>query len=140
MSEMTPDPVLDRLAGFSPDSSGIDPAEVLFRAGRATARTPRVWKIAVVGLVMTNVVTLGLFIAQGPTPGPTPEVVPTPVVPPVVVPQPERLPQSSPTPWSYGAMMGVTDLDQVPPPASAVQFTPDGPALTPLSIRDRIVD
>ena len=36
-----------KLARFTPSASSLDPADVLFRAGRASARTPWGWKIAV---------------------------------------------------------------------------------------------
>ena len=146
MSEVTPDPVFDRLARFSPDSTGLDPADVLFRAGRASARTPRGWKVAVVGLVISHVVTVLVLVRSNHPTAPTPEVAPTPVVVPLPAPRPESLPEpapgptSPPSPWSYGAMLGVTDLDQLPTPSPTAGLTPDGPPLTPLSFRGQVTE
>ena len=112
---MTPDPVFDRLDRFTPDASTIDPAAILFRAGRASARTPWGWKLTVAGLLVTNVVTavaLGYRSPADPDPIPTPVLVP--VIPPALESTPAPEPTSPLSPWSYAAMMGITDADQLP--------------------------
>ncbi|MBX9584694.1 MAG: hypothetical protein K2X87_30695 [Gemmataceae bacterium] len=102
---MTPEPDLGPLAAFTP-ASGLDPAEVLFRAGRATARTPRVWKLAVAGLVALNVATAAALLLPEPA----------------VVAGPEQV-EPAPTPGAHapgspehdspegGLLAGASDLD-----------------------------
>ena len=63
---MTPDPVFDKLARFTPSVSSLDAAEVLFRAGQASARTPWCWKIAVVGSVLVIAALLGERLVNNP--------------------------------------------------------------------------
>jgi hypothetical protein len=128
---MTPDPVFDRLDRFTPDASTIDPAAILFRAGRASVRTPWGWKLAVAGLLVTNMVTafaLGFRSLTDRDPIPGPAVVP--VVPPALEPTPAPDPTSPPSPWSYAAMMGITDPDQFPLSELVNHMTPAEPPLT----------
>jgi hypothetical protein len=134
---MTPDPVLDKLARFTPDGSGIDPAELLFRAGRASARTPPVWKIAVAGLLLANVATVGFFLLRPEKPPPPPEPVPVPVVVPVPVtvpsPEPPPSPAASPSPWSLGALLRLSDPRDLPAAQAVTDLAPAEPPLTPRS-------
>lgn len=118
---MTPDPVYDRLAQFTP-ASGLDPAAVLFAAGRASARTPRGWKLAVAGLVLTNLAAVGAIVFLRPEP----IAVPLPAPAPAGVPEPagaEEPPIESPTP---GVLTRGTDLDDWPRPTT-FDFPPDYP-------------
>ena len=59
MSEITPDPVFDKLSRFTPSVPSLDPAEVLFCLGQASAPTHWGWKIAVSGLALVIVALLG---------------------------------------------------------------------------------
>jgi hypothetical protein len=118
MPEMTPDPVLEKLARFAPAQSQIDAAELLFRAGRESARTPRVWKVSVLGLLLANAVTVGFLLPRDP-PRPL-EVIAIPVAVPVMLPTP--VPQHadrpySPDPNSVAAISRAFDPDSPPPPA-----------------------
>lgn len=138
---MTPDPVFDKLGRFTPASDGIDPSEVLFRAGRASARTPRIWKLAVAGLLVANAATLaalGLRTPGAPT-APRPEVLPVPIVVPVTVPSPEFGPTATTypprSPESMGVWMGLTDPDALPPPPAIADMLPPDRPLTALSGR-----
>jgi hypothetical protein len=113
---MSTDPVA-KLAKFTP-ANALDPAELLFAAGRASARTAWGWKAAVGVLLLTNTIAVGLFAFHSPAPVPQPEPQPAPVVPPQ--PQPEP-PQSGPPkgavtsdPWSYQALAAVGDPDRFP--------------------------
>lgn len=132
---MTPDSVTDKLARFTADGSQVDPAEILFRAGRASARTPRMWKLAVAGLVLTNLVTAGFLGLYREQPQQTPEPLPIPVVIPVIVPRPEQppSPEVSPSPWSLGALMRLTDPNDLPRSPVVTATTPERPLLTPRS-------
>jgi hypothetical protein len=150
--ELTPDPVADTLARFTPDASAIDPAVVLFRAGQASARA-RVgtWKLAVAGLLLTNLVAVGWLTLRDwltepnryPAP---PAVVDAPVVT-IVVPvpvepatQPSPAAPESPSPYSLGALLRTTDPDQLPKTEPAAGMVPAGPPLTPLAVRDAKLD
>lgn len=132
---MTPDPVLDKLARFTPDGSQLDPCEMLFRAGRASARTPRIWKVAVAGLLLANLVTAGFLLFRQEKPQPIPEPVPVPVVVPVIVPSPESPPSptASPSPWSLGALFRLTDPSDLPAAQAVTDLAPAEPPLTPRS-------
>ena len=131
---MTPDPVLDKLARFSPDAGGLDPAEVLFRAGRASVRTPRLWKGAVAALLVANVV---LFLNQS-KPAEIVYVYTPPVV--VTVPQPEPAPPPDASPWNPHSLIGSLDLDLSPRPEAMTGLAPAATALTPLSARRADID
>jgi len=143
MSEMTPDPVFDTLARFTPDSTGVDPAAILFAAGKASARTPVMWKLAVSVLLVTNLAALGLFLLRPSAPAP----VVAPIVVPVVVPIPAQQPDSAapespviPSPWSLGALNRVTDLDQFPKSDDSTDIRSASAPLTPRSALRGTID
>ena len=81
---MSDDPMLDKLIRFTPAAGGLDRDELLFRAGRASAPSPRWWKRATAALLVAQAVTLGLWLgvsdrpqtAVPPTVGPAPAVAP----------------------------------------------------------------
>jgi hypothetical protein len=127
---MTPDPV-DSLTRFTP-AAGLDPAELMFRMGRASAPTRLRWKLSVLGLALSNAVAVGWIAFRPDTPVPTPEVV-TVVVP---VPVPEPLPPlPQPEPSGYGAFRVHDDPDHWPAPEPVAGVAPPGPPLTPLAAR-----
>jgi hypothetical protein len=132
--------VYDKLARFSPDSQGIDPADILFRAGRASARTHWAWKLAVAALLLTNAVAAGFIVFRGRPDPAAPEVVTVPVVIPVVVVpvsvEPVSSPPESASPWSYGSLLRTTDPDDLPRSPALVNATPADRPLTPLSRRE----
>ena len=133
---MNPDPVA-KLAKFTPAPSA-DAAELLFAAGRASARTHWLWKVAVAALVTSNV-ALGALLALRST---APPALPSePIAVPVVQPAPEP-PTAQPTPpssapaeepWSYRTLRA-SDLEHAPRPEA---FTTTAPreSLTVLSGR-----
>jgi len=139
---MTPDPVLDKLARFTPDGSQLDPAELLFRAGRASARTHWGWKAAVAGLLLANLGTVGFFMSRPGKPAPSPGPVPVPVVVPVVAPRPDPPPSPdvSPSPWSLGALLRTTDPRDLPAAQAAIDLAPAEPPLTPRSVGRTDID
>lgn len=123
----------DRLARFTP--AGPDPAELLFRMGRASAPTRLRWKLAVAGLVLTNAAALG-WVALRPEPV-VPEVV-TIVVP---VPVPEPAPVYPPADRvDYGAFRLRDDPDRWPAAEPVAGVAPPGPPLTPLAARRAELD
>jgi len=117
MSEMIPDPILDKLARFTPHGTAGEQAGLLFTAGLASARTHWGWKIAVVGLLLANLGWLSLltFHPSAETPPNTPpqsELTPA---------HTEHLqpPASNPAPtgddlWSYRVLLSAGDLEQFP--------------------------
>jgi hypothetical protein len=142
MSEMSNDPVT-KLGKFTPATS-LDPAELLFAAGRASARTPWGWKAAVAGLLLTNTLTLTLLALRPQAHVTQPEPPPAPVVPPAQQPGPPQpsLPADPifDEPWSYGALSAVGDPDRFPKsePIAGAQ-RPEAP-LTVLSARRGEID
>jgi len=124
---MNNDPVIHRLARFTPDESLIDPAALLFRAGRASARTSWGWKLAVAGLLLANAVTVAILFARRDPPRP-PEATPAPAMTPAPALPPAPMPESppSPEPNSIAALAHSFDPDRLPPSAGFVD--PDRPA------------
>jgi len=134
---MNPDPVYDKLARFSPDPGGLDPAEVLFRAGRASARTPRGWKVAVAGLLLSNAVGFGWLALR---PVPESAQTPVPLVLPAQVAEPPPAPPVEASPWSAHTLMGTLDTDRLPPPEAVAGLTDPGRPLALISARRGEID
>lgn len=91
---------LATLSKFTPTGPNRD--DLLFAAGRASARPSRRWKWATGFLAVTQAVTLALWL--WPKADPTP--VPIPIPPPAVSTDPDSVaPPSPPEPYSYLALM-----------------------------------
>jgi len=139
MPEMTPDPVLAKLARFTPNA--VDPAELLFAAGRASARTPWYWKASVAGSLLVNVACVGVMLTR-------PEVTHVvPVEPPVapaipVVPEPAPVTPlgSTPNPWSLQALHHLGDPDRLPQSEPRFEISHSGTPLTVFSARSGELD
>lgn len=134
---MNSDPVA-KLAKFTP--AAIDPAALLFAAGRASARTPWSWKAALAASLAVNAASAGWLLV--PAPGPRPVVVPTEPHPPVVAPQPEppAPAPAAPDPWSYGSLHARGDLDQLPRPVTFADPATTPKPLSVLSARSGEID
>jgi len=135
---MTPDPVLGRLTRFTPREPALDPADVLFRAGRDSARTPPGWKVAVWGLGLAAAALLGERVVNHRDANSRPrEAAPPIAVIPVPIPAPDPGPSPVPTgpesPWRFGALLHVTDPDDVPTSPALAGLSPADPPLTPRS-------
>lgn len=130
---MTPDPVA-KLAKFTP--TALDPAELLFAAGRASARTHWLWKFAVALLVASNA-ALGAWLALRSPTVLVVEPVTVPVVPPVSEPPAaQTVPPTSGTvddPSSY-RVLRAGDLEHLPRVEAFTSAAPREP-LTALSGR-----
>jgi hypothetical protein len=72
-----PDPLTDALARFTP-AARLDRDEVLFQAGRASARAGRLWKGAAALLLATNAATLAVWLSTPPRQVAVIEPPPTP--------------------------------------------------------------
>jgi hypothetical protein len=134
---MTPDPLINKLARFTPTSATVDQAALLFAAGRASARTPWLWKVAVAGLLLTNLGWLSLLIFRqnittGPTPNSQPEAVPV-AIPQADPPPPatNSLPSSSDDPWSYRSLASIDDPEKIPLLEPLISHVPTQKPLTP---------
>jgi hypothetical protein len=94
---MSHDPVLDKLAKFTPDRGIVDHAELLFAAGQASARTHWLWKAAVAALLAANVACVALLILDRSSPASQPPPAVVPSTPPSTPPADYAIPD----PWSY---------------------------------------
>jgi hypothetical protein len=115
-----PDPILDKLARFTPHGTAADQAALLFAVGQASARTHWGWKITVVGLLLANLGWLSLLIFH-PSAEIPPNTPPQPEMTPATHPHTELLPPpaSNPPPigddlWSYRVLLSAGDLEQFP--------------------------
>lgn len=122
MPELTPDPVFDKLARFSP--TGVEPTDILFAAGRAAAPTRWWWKVAVIGLVVTNAAVLTAWLGRVPR---TVVVTHTITVPGIDSPE---SPEEPVPPRQPGLYIRATDPDQLPPSEPIVGVVPTKPVLT----------
>jgi len=128
---MTPDPLLAKLSQFTPAAVGH--AELLFAAGRASARTPWIWKATVFGSLAVNVLCVGLLLRS---PEPPKVVLPEPAAVPVLpVAEPVAVPVPTPEPWSYQAMHAATDPDRLPTPEPVTGISHATKPLSVLSAR-----
>lgn len=126
-NEMTPDPVFDKLARFSPNAGGLDRASVLFAAGRASARTGRVWPVLAGILAVSQTITLALLLLPGPprpTPGQSGNMRPS-------VPELEQSPESA----SENILQVRSDLEHWPRETPVNDPAPSGPTWTVLSAK-----
>jgi hypothetical protein len=132
---MNPDPVA-KLARFTPAPSP-DAADLLFAAGRASARTHWLWKVAVAALVASNA-ALGTLLAlrtTDPPPTPQPVLIVQPAPEPPAPPQASAPPSSAPAEeaWSYRTLRA-SDLEHAPQ-SDTFPLAPPREALTVLSGR-----
>lgn len=139
MSEVNPDPIA-RLAKFTPAAS-TDPADLLFAAGRASARVPPAWKAAVVSLALSNVALCAclLFALRS---APTVAPIPAPAV--LLQPEPAPVPPASAPappndPWSYRTLRA-TDPERAPTADPVANLAPPRRPLTALSGRSGDID
>jgi hypothetical protein len=125
MSESLPEP----LSRFTPDVGRLDPAAVLFAAGRRSARPNRGWVALAATLAASQALSLALL-----WPHPTPPASPSgPAAPWTTSPGPSeptavRAPDS-PGVWTAGRSFREPEADDSPPPANAVTIVDSGPPL-----------
>lgn len=100
--------MIRKLAGFNPAPPAVDRDELLFRAGRASAPSPRWWRRATAALLVTQGVTLGLWLGN---PG-RPPTAPPPVIEPPTTYDPEATEPAAPS--SYLALSRDWDRDRRP--------------------------
>jgi hypothetical protein len=110
-----PEDVITKLGQFTP-LSGLDRDELLFRAGRASAPSARVWKLAT-GLLATGLLATVAVWVGGPSPEPIVVRVPvdahdTPFAEPATAPSPVGQPGAS----SYFVMSRSVSEGMLPAP------------------------
>lgn len=108
-----PEDVIAKLGQFTP-TSGLDRDELLFRAGRASAPSPRIWKVVAAIFAVAQIVTAVTWIAW---PAQEPTIVRVPVVSPVIesldpVPSPTEKPGAN----SYFVMSRSLSDGRLPTP------------------------
>lgn len=108
--------IIETLAAFTPAT--VNRYEMLFAAGKASARTPRIWKIALVALLLSQSLTLLGWLTW-------PRIVTVEV--PVVAPiesfrEPSQPTESEPQKGSYLELMRTFDFDAPAPLPPETQF------------------
>jgi hypothetical protein len=122
-----PNDLINMLARFTPTTE-LNRDELLFRAGRASAPSPRWWKRATAALAVAQAVTLALLL-HPPEPRPA-------AAPPVAAPAPPDAEPAPPLPPSSYLVLSHTweNGDALPPPAAP---TPDSRPAKPLTAGSR---
>ena len=111
-----PEDVIETLQAFTPAAVNRD--EMLFAAGKASARTPRFWKFAVVALLLSQSLTLLDWLTWTHT-----VTVEVPAIAPIETPhEPSRPSESEPQKGSYLELLRKFDIDAPAPLPPDTQF------------------
>lgn len=128
--------MIDKLTQFTPVTT-LNRDEMLFQAGRASVRPPRIWKWLVGGLTLSQSATVAAWFWLTPVTSP---VVPTLVVEatPLLIPEtPPQAPSSlTPDPSSYLELSRRMTDDGFPRSAPVPNET--GPVTPPLTAGSRL--
>ena len=121
-------PILERLSQFTPDAGGLVRDDLLFAAGRASARPNRAWISLAAALAGTQVLALVLLLPQarvghGES---TPRIARSPAPPTAGEPMPANT-VASPGVWSIRHELD--DAEIADHPADAVTLIDSGPPL-----------
>jgi hypothetical protein len=132
MSEdLTHDPLLQKLARFTPTSNKIDRDAMLFAAGRAAGSTSRGWKLLAAGLAMSQAGILAIWLATPSIDRLQLQSRPLVAESSVNTPRLERdSDRQTESPESYGSLMRHLERDGLPMPESAVDPLPASPVLS----------
>ena len=139
---MTPDPMLDKLARFTPSAAAVDQAALLFAVGRASARTPWGWKIVAAGLLLANLGWLSLLTFHSDrvtVPGDTLKTDPVPTPEPSNAPEKPRPPYGE-EPWNCRSLIFLDDPEQLPRSELLREPVPTVEPLTPRSVNRGEID
>jgi hypothetical protein len=110
--ELTPDPLAECLARFTPDATGLDRADLFFQAGRASVRGRTLWPAAAGLLLVTQVATIGFLLSREPPTLITPAAE---VAEPTTAPPPPIEPSSPDPPGVLPLVHRSFDIDRLPP-------------------------
>ena len=132
MSEdLTRDPLLQKLARFTPASTNIDRDAMLFAAGRAAGSTNRGWKLLAAGLAMSQAGMLVVWLAA-----PSVDRLQMQTRP-MVAAKSEEAPRfeqdfdrQAESPGSYGNLMRHLERDGLPMPEPSVDPETSSPVLS----------
>ena len=123
--------LIGKLGRFTPSAAGIDRDAWLFRAGRASAPSPKWWRRSVGLLAVTQAVTLAAWLSRpavGPVAGAPPAAAPA--TEPAEYEEPPPAPSGPLPPSSYLALAR-SDLTRPPrPDAGSGSSTTVHPTLT----------
>lgn len=128
--------MIDKLSRFTPVTT-LNRDEMLFQAGRASVRSPRIWKWLVCGLALSQSATLAAWFWLTP-------VITNPVVPalvveetPLLIPEtPRALASPTPDPSSYLELSRRMTDDGFPRSVPGPNET--GPVSPPLTAGSRL--
>lgn len=119
---MNPDRI-ERWERLTPNLGALDPATVIYHAGRASVRTPTAWKWACLGLLVSHCVWFITLKREAPSIPPEP---PRPVVEPIMKPtKPAKSAEWSPAPADLAT---APSLD--PYSVQAIRMSGELPALS----------
>jgi hypothetical protein len=128
------EPILERLSQFTPDPGQLVRDELLFAAGRASARPNRAWISLAAALAGTQVLALVMLLPQAPLPqgASTARFAGSPVPPTRPVPSTSGEPTTasataSPGVWSARHLLD--DVEIADRPADVVTLIDAGPPL-----------
>ena len=128
--------MIEKLSQFTPVTT-LKRDEMLFHAGRASVRTPRIWKWLVGGLALSQSLTLAAFLWLTPNTSP---VAPTTAVEatPLLIPETssQTPPPLTPEPSSYLELSRRMTDDGFPRSAPVPNET--GPVSPPLTAGSRL--
>jgi hypothetical protein len=131
-NEMTPDPVFDKLSRFSPSSGGLDRDAIVFAAGRASARSRRLWPAVAGLLTITQTITLVLLMMpQAPLGPPARNGNDLPPIPAV---------EQSPDSTSDNILQVRSDIEHWPKETPVADPVPSEPTWTVLSAKGFSLD
>jgi hypothetical protein len=120
------EPLAERLSRFTPDGSGLDRDELLFAAGRASARPNRAWAALAGVLAAGQLLTLALLWPRAAPPAVPPYVAPQPIQ---VVEAPSPPPARDPSVlWSLRQRL-LDGAGGLPRPTPTAAMVPSGPPL-----------
>jgi hypothetical protein len=124
--DVTRDPLLGKLARFTPAAAGLDRDALLFAAGRASAPAARGWKLAAAALALSQAATLAVLLAgPGVSPRGSPAVVTEPPLRGT-----DRPSSIEPPPASYASLVRRWERGDLPPVPPVADPVPPHPALS----------
>ena len=138
--DLTRDPLADRLGRFTPDTSGLDRAELLFQAGRASVGGQRLWPALAGLLALSHAVTLVVMLSPAGASRPvvTPPAQPAEPVAPALAPPGPVSPERDLGIVRAWPPVGDPDIGYVV--QTVDQIVPAGPPLDALAIRAGLRD
>lgn len=133
-----PEDVIAKLVQFTP-TSGLDRDELLFQAGRASAPSPRGWKLAA-GLLALGQLAIAATWLAWPRPGPMIVHVPVDVPPPSLIESADGPPIGAPGASSYFVMSRSVSNGTLPTPEPSGDTTAEPTVVLTAGGRGRSIE